>query len=86
MLERVERQSGCVCVGVYVCVYTPGVNPVDSAPHPQSSLPAFDVNSLKLDLWRFLVTIRQQIPHYYETMLTGELGNCSKLAKLVHVI
>jgi len=23
---------------------------VDSAPHPQSSLPAFDVNSLKLDL------------------------------------
>jgi len=50
MLELVERQSGCVYVGVCVCVYTPGANPVDSAPHPQSSLPAFDVNSLKLDL------------------------------------
>ena len=39
-----------VLVLVCVSVYTPGANPVDSAPHPQSSLPAFDVNSLKLDL------------------------------------
>ena len=52
MMERMEGQSGCVCVSacVCVCVYTPGANPVDSAPHPQSSLPAFDENSLKLDL------------------------------------
>ena len=51
-----EKQSGCVYVGVCVCVYTPGANPVDSAPHPQSSLPAFDVNSLKLDLCAIRVT------------------------------